>query len=184
MRDYLGDGVEYIWRHGKRHGHWYFSAQDNMKLGPFNTLLFFVFLPLLILQIYAVYTFMGTLTDLGGMISMLKNMVAGNAPEDAGWWPKLWITWGAPLLPYVLYMAMLPAAVMRLRDMGWQTKWAGVLGVGSILGMLKAVFDIAVPFWLRFLLGCVEVFVMTMLTMKGSAKVHANDGKVKPPTSE
>ncbi len=173
-RDHLMEGLEWVRHQTLQRGRWYFSAQDKMTLGPFNWLLFLAFLPLLALQIYTVYSFMGNLGDLSNLLALIKNMLAGSTPEDASFWVK----WGAPLLPYALYFLVLPAAVMRLRDMGWQTKWAGVMGLGATLGMLKAVFEIAIPFWPRFLLGCVELFVMTMLTMKGSAKVHQNDGQI------
>jgi len=97
-RDHLMEGLAWVRSQTVPRVRWYFSAQDKMTLGAFNTLLFVAFLPLL---------------------ALIKSMLAGNTPEDASFWVK----WGAPLLPYVLYFLLLPAAVMRLRDMGWQTKW-------------------------------------------------------------
>lgn len=159
---------------------WYVSARGRLGLSAFNWILFFVFVPSLVLQFYAVYHFMqsagdmvgslGRSGDLNSMVGALNQMLSPQQ-EDLTFLQAVWQKVVLPMLPYITYAFMIPAVVMRLRDINWDPRWATVIAFGAGLGMAKHVLGMDIPLVLRGIFFCVELWLMTMLAFKKSAPV-------------
>ena len=92
---------------------------------------------------------------------MLNNM-SGTAQPGG-------IDWGTVVFDLGL-IALIPLCMMRLRDMGWDARWAYVLLVPLVADTIKQLtgFDL-LPFGLGMLLGVAGFVLFTIMCMKGSA---------------
>lgn len=146
---------------------WYIGARGRLKLGPFNWMLFFGFLPLLFWQAHVAMEMANEVRGFvtGGGLQNMQNLLnlASGGGEQHTLMQKI-----IPALPYVLMLGLWPAFRMRLRDIGWNINWANVMLAGSVFGLLN-VMGLSIPFILRLCLGCIEFYLITMLALKKSA---------------
>jgi uncharacterized membrane protein YhaH (DUF805 family) len=151
---------------------WYLAPWSRLGRGGFNAILFLVFLPLLVMQFYSVLQAVEGVSAYAGeggnspyaqqqaVGEMAQSLLQGTAPPGADGWQVF--------VPYFLYAFMYPLVLMRLRDMGWDLRWAWLAYAPLVTGFLDEIMGLALPFviTLPFLLG--SFYVLTMLSVAGS----------------
>jgi uncharacterized membrane protein YhaH (DUF805 family) len=152
---------------------WYLAPWSRLGRRAFNIILFLVFLPLMVLQVYGLLDMAGNISTRAqagrgssygqqqAVQEMAKSLLNGTVltEEQAGW---------QAFVPYLLYALLYPVVLMRLRDMGWDTRWAWLAYAPLVLGFFDEILGLGLPFviTLPFLLG--SFYVLTMLSVGAS----------------